>query len=208
MKSTCLETVLTWSRHQPDRRIDFNGFCVTSERGNALVDPLPLDEPDLAHLADLGGAAWIVVTNFDHLRATAALRERLGARAYGPACDRARFGDAAAAIDAWYESEADLPEGLRERVSVRTIRGGKSPGEVALWLKSERALLFGDVVRSHVSGRLRLLPDEKLADKAAVVRDLAALRELPIEAVLLGDGDSLYRDGAAAYAQLVAELMA
>ncbi len=196
MKSTILETVRHWGVYQPDRRIDFNGFFWSRPEGGLLIDPMPLEADSLAELRDAGGAAWILVTNRDHWRASAELARTLGSRIAAPAADRGRFGAEAAAVDLWFEGEADLPAPLGEHLGLRWIAGGKSSREPVLVLRAEGALLFGDVVRSHVSGRLTLLPDAKLADRAQVVRDVRALADLEPNALLLGDGDSLFRGAA------------
>jgi len=74
------------------------------------------------------------------------------------------------------------------------VRGGKSECEMALYLAPLRALVFGDVVRSDVSGRLTLLPDGKLSDKGAVLDSLRRAIPLSFEAILIGDGDCVFQD--------------
>lgn len=204
MKSTLLPQLFTWSAYQADRRIDFNGFFWSRPAGGLLIDPMPLAAEQLEFLSERGGAAAILLTNADHLRAAPELKERLGARVLAPEPDRERFGEHAALVDEWFGGT--LPGALGEAASVATVRGGKGPGEAVLYLREERALLFGDVVRSHVSGRIHLLPDEKLADRAAVADSLRELQELPVEAVLLGDGDSLFRGAGEAWRELLASL--
>ena len=221
MKSTILEGLCTWSVWQPDRRIDFNGFYWSrphaqraakngaaggAERGGLFIDPMPLSADQIAFAREQGGARWTLVTNADHLRAAREVREAFGAEVLAPSADRERFGEHQGQVDRWFESAHDLPEPLRADIEVFGIRGGKSPVEIALHLKPIQALFFGDIVRSHVCGRLMLLPDAKLADKLCVVSDLAALAELPVQALLLGDGDSFYVDGGTHFARFVAGL--
>src|SRR4051812_14808909 len=71
--------------------IDFNSFAWIRGEGNVLIDPLPLSTHDLAHLRKLGGAAWVIVTNSDHMRATRDIVKELGARVAGPAAEQSRF---------------------------------------------------------------------------------------------------------------------
>jgi uncharacterized cupin superfamily protein len=195
MKSTVLDGVHVWSAWQADRRIDFNGFFVEGLGGGLLIDPLPLDATRLARVRERGGAAHVLLTNADHWRGTADVAAALGCRVLAPAGDRERFGERAGKVDAWYESTADLPEGLREGIDVVLLRGGKSPVEAALVLRPQRAVMFGDAVRSHASGRLQLLPDDKLADKDALLTSFRPLLSRPIDAVLVADGDCTWRDG-------------
>lgn len=201
MKSTVLDGLEYWGAYQPDRRIDFNGFYWRGPTP-VLVDPMPLGEEQLARLEELGGAEAIVLTNFDHLRATRELKARLGARVHAPEGERARFGDAADLVDVWYADGDALPEGL----DVHWIRGGKSEVEAALILEPLDALLFGDVVRSHVSGALRLLPDEKLSDRAAVVESLQPLARRKVRALLLGDGDNVFQGAQSVWGAFLTEL--
>ena len=50
------------------------------DEGNVLIDPVPMTAADLEQFDQLGGAAWIVLTNRDHEREAAFFRDRTGAR--------------------------------------------------------------------------------------------------------------------------------
>ncbi len=204
MKTTALEHVHTWPVWQADKRIDFNGFLWTRPKGNLLIDPMPLTDDQRAFLDERGGAARILVTNADHLRAAPELKAALGAELLAPQGDRERFGEHAPLIDHWFDDV--LPGELAALAEVRPLRGGKGPVEPALYLTAERAWLFGDLVRSHVSGRLMLLPEAKSTDPAQMAADVRALAGHEVDAVLLGDGDSLFRGAAEAWAELQASL--
>ena len=154
-----------------------------------MVDPLPLRAHDQAHLEALGGVAWIVVTNSDHIRATAEIRDRWGAKIAGPSAESATF---AMPCDRWLNDGEEVVPGLK----ALALEGSKTPGELALLL-GEDVLITGDLVRAHRGGSLMLLPDPKLSDKAGAVDSLRRLAGLPhIEAVLVGDGWCVFRDGA------------
>jgi hypothetical protein len=203
MKSTRLEGIRYWGQYQPDRRIDFNGFHWQSPAGGVLIDPMPLDGDQLEELRGLGGAAWILVTSKEHLRAAPELREALGARLLAPAEERERLGEAAAEVDGWFSRTEDLPPELAQHLEVIPLHGGKSPMEPAFYLKALQALYFADLVRSHASGALRLLPEEKIRDRAEVLVSLREVADLPVEAVLLGDGDGIYRGAEEALRELL-----
>ena len=194
MKKTILDGLHLWSAHQPDRGIDFSGFFWARPGGGVLFDPLPLDEAGLAGIAASGGARWIVLTNADHWRAADAFRDRFGAEVLAPAADRGRLETDGRRPDRLYSAASDLPAELRDDIDVIPVRGCKTPGEVVLFLKPIRALLFGDVVRSHATGRLELLPDTHLPDKTAVLDSLRRVIPLPFEALLLGDGDGVFHN--------------
>lgn len=182
-----------WSRFDESRDIDFHSILWVRDGGNVVIDPLPLSDHDRAHLESLGGVATVVVTNSDHLREAPALAERYGAALCGPA------------------AEPDLPCARRiadgdevvPGLVALALDGSKTPGELALVLE-DTTLITGDLVRAHEGGRLCLLPAPKLSDPAAARRSLERLAALPsIDAVLVGDGWPVFRDGARALAELL-----
>jgi glyoxylase-like metal-dependent hydrolase (beta-lactamase superfamily II) len=208
MKLTAIEDLLSWSAYQPDRRIDFNGFYWRREAGGVLIDPMPLREDSASWLREQeGNVRWIVLTNADHLRDSLALRDAFGSRIVAPESDREALDGCA---DEWYGDSEPLPEDLAWVIDVCWQRGGKTTAEAVLHLAPLRAILFGDAVRSHESGVLRLLPAPKLSDRAQLERDVATLRERyfgdeQIRAVLLGDGDCLFTGARSAFVELVEE---
>jgi hypothetical protein len=185
-----------WSQFNEARDIDFHSVLWVRPGGNVAIDPLPMSDHDLAHLESLGGLAAIAVTNSDHLRDAVGLAERTGAELCGPAaepelpCAR-RLGDGDQVVSGLWALALD---------------GSKTPGELALVLEGS-TLITGDLVRAHEGGRLCLLPAAKLADSAAARRSVERLAALPsIEAVLVGDGWPVFRDGDRALAELAASL--
>ena len=184
-----------WSRFDESRNIDFNSLLWVRPEGNVIVDPLPLGEHDAAHLESLGGAALIVITNSDHVRAAEDVRKLTGARVAGPRAEKQGFP---VDCDVWLGDGDEAAPGLL----VLELDGSKTPGELALILGGH-TLVTGDLVRSHAGGRLDLLPDPKLTDRAAALASLERLVTLGgIEAVLPGDGWPVFRDGSRALREL------
>jgi hypothetical protein len=188
MKALHRPDLFGWSQFDEARNLDFHAVAWIRGGRNVLIDPLPMSAHDLAHLAALGGASLIVVTNSDHTRAAADLAKRFGARLCGPAAEREAFPWP---CDDWLEDGETLVPGLR----ARTLDGSKTPGELALILE-DTTLIAGDLIRGHVAGRLNLLPDAKLRDRAAAQASIARLvREHPqLDAVLVGDGWPIFFD--------------
>jgi len=182
--------------------MDFNSVLWVrpdAEGGNVVVDPMPLSEHDLAHIERLGGVGWVVVTNSDHIREAAALRERFGAKIAGPAGEAEGFG---VPLDRALSDGDELVPGL----VAYALEGSKTAGELALVLDGE-TLITGDLVRAPVAGRLAALPVAKLSDVAAArasVERLAALDA--VEVVLVGDGWPLFAGGHAALRALAASM--
>ena len=195
MKRLHRDDLFGWSIFDESRDIDFHGVAWVRDGGNVLVDPVPMSAHDEAHLRDLGGAATIVVTNSDHVRAAAALAETFGARILGPRGEQDRFP---IRCDGWLgDGEAVVP-GL----IAHTVSGSKTPGELALVLDGA-TLIAGDLIRAHEGGRLCLLPDAKLADPGAARSSVRRLAALPgIDAVLVGDGWPVFRRGGDALREL------
>ena len=182
------EDLYGWSKFHEPLNLDFNSVLWVRAGGNVIIDPLPLSAHDLGHLKELGGAVVIVITNSAHLRAAAEVRQVTGAKVVGPSLERERL-----ACDRFVDDGEEIVPGL----VVRVLEGSKTPGELALVLE-ETTLITGDLVRAHRADTLMLLgPAQGLVDQARAVASLQRLRELHprIEAILVGDGWAMFRDG-------------
>lgn len=195
MKSLHRPDLYSWARFDPERNVDFNAWCWVRSEGNVLIDPLPMSDHDRTHLTALGGAAFIVITNSDHTRGASQLAEELKAQLIGPRAEKESFPFPCAR---WVGDAETIVPGL---VALE-LNGSKTPGELALLLE-DKTLITGDLVRAHKAGALMMLPDPKLKDKAKAVESVQRLAGLTgIEAVLVGDGWSVFREGR----ELLAEL--
>lgn len=197
MKRLHRPDLYSWSVFDEDRNIDFHGLLWVRDGGNVMIDPVAMSDHDIAHVAELGGVRHIVVTNSDHVRDAAALRDRHAARLLGPAAEAEQFP---VKCDAWLDDGDEIVPGL----VVHTLDGSKTPGELALILDTD-TLVTGDLVRAHAGGQLMLLPDAKLSDKAAALDSVRRLaRRGPFTAVLPGDGWPVFRDGSAVLDEMLA----
>jgi hypothetical protein len=189
MKRLHRPDLFTWSAYQEAHRLDFNGFLWVRQGGNVLVDPMPLGADDARHLAELGGAAAILLTNSSHVRAAPELAAATGARVLGPRGEREAFP---IPCQGWLGDGDEPFPGLR----VRELTGSKTPGELALVLDGTTAI-FGDLVRGHAADALVLLPDAKLRDAPRAVESVRRVRALhpEIAHVLVGDGWHAFRHG-------------
>lgn len=188
MKRLHRKDLYGWSKFHEPLNLDFNSVLWVREGGNVIIDPLPLSAHDLLHLQELGGAAQIVITNSAHLRAAAEVRAVTGAQLVGPSLEREKF-----TCDR-YVSDGEL---IVPGLVVRVLEGSKTPGELALVLE-ETTLITGDLVRAHRADSLMLLgAAQGLVDKARAVASLQRLADLHprLEAILVGDGWSMFCDG-------------
>lgn len=184
MQATVIPGVYMWSAWQPDRNLYFNSFFIKTDDGNLVVDPLAGDEALFAHLGELGGIDWIVVTNRDHERATAAFAERFGANVAASAGDAPLL-----AVTVERElREDDRILGAR----VLAFDGLKTAGEIALAFPALRTVIVGDALWGDPAGSLRLMP--KVADPATAILSLRKLAVPFPKHVLVGDGTCVFEN--------------
>jgi glyoxylase-like metal-dependent hydrolase (beta-lactamase superfamily II) len=198
MKRLHRPDLFTWSSYDETQGVDFNGFLWKREGGNVVVDPVPLAPPDERHLAELGGASRIVITNSSHVRAARELAAATGARVLGPAGERERFP---IPCEGWLADGDEPVAGL----VVRELQGSKTDGELVLVLE-DTTVVFGDLVRAHRAGALMFLRREKLRDPAGAIASVRRVRTLHprIEHVLVGDGWCAFRNGGTLLDELLA----
>jgi Metallo-beta-lactamase superfamily len=177
-----------WSEFDSERNIDFHSLAWIRPEGNVLVDPLPLSEHNRSHLQSLGGARWIIITNSDHIRASQELAAQMDAQILAPKGEQASFP---IPVSRWLADGDNIVPGLE----AMALHGSKTSGELALVLE-ETTLITGDLVRAHQAGSLMLLPNGKLVDRSLAIASVRRLAQLSkIEAVLVGDGWQIFRDG-------------
>jgi glyoxylase-like metal-dependent hydrolase (beta-lactamase superfamily II) len=189
MKRLSLDNFYSWSVFSEQRQIDFSGHVWVRDEGNVVIDPVAITDSDLAQLLELGGAAHIVATNRDHARMSAFFRDQTGAEVLAHEDDAASFSFA---IDRQLTDGEEIVPGMK----VVHLRHGKSPGEIALVWPELRAAFVSDLVWGGPSGSLSFLPDEVLADPPRAALELRRLLAYPdVETILVGDGDSIFRNG-------------
>jgi hypothetical protein len=194
MKQLHRSDLFGWSAFDESRNVDFNGTVWVRAEGNIVIDPMPLSAHDQAHLETLGGAAWVIVTNSDHIRAAQEVAAHFGAEIAGPVGEQHIWPWT---CDVWLGDGDILVDGL----IAHTVSGSKTPGELVLLIE-DHTLVTGDLIRAHKGGALMLLPDPKLTDKAAAQSSAAKLAALGADAVIVGDGWPLFSGGVAALTSL------
>ena len=188
-----------WSEFNQDRNIDFHSVVWVRPEGNVVIDPLALSDHDEAHLRELGGVAWIVVTNSGHARDSSKLAERTGAQLVGPSQE----GDHFPLECARWLTDGDV---VVPGMTALELEGSKTPGELALLLEGT-TLITGDLIRAHEGGALCLLPEEKLSDRRKAIASVYRLTLLPaLGAVLPGDGWPVFRDAQSLLQELLVSL--
>lgn len=170
-----------WSAWQPERGMNFNSYLFERDGGCVAVDPLALDDASMDVLERMGGVHTIVITNPDHARACAALRDRFGSRIVE------KFEDGEEVFAGAYALK--IPYGKTD--------------EIALHLPQEAAAVIGDAIIGAPAGSLSLLPDEKLADPHRLALALRRISALCLRTLLLCDGQPIFSGADAAIGKLL-----
>ena len=196
-----VEGIFIWSWFSAPHGYEFNGYLIRHPEGNLCVDPVEPSADALARL-EREGVARIVLTNRNHVRKAALVRERTGAPIAIHPADAAYAHEQGATID------ADLVPG--ERIGGFTVVGvpGKSPGEVVLHCPRRRLLIVGDAVIGNPPGQLSLLREKVMDDPPRLRASIAALAALEVEVLLPGDGVPILREAGARLRELVASFPA
>lgn len=195
MKQLHRPDLYAWSAFDEQRNVDFNTTVWIRESGNIVFDPMPLSAHDRAHLENLGGVAWIVMTNSDHIRSAVEIAELFDAKLAAPAAERDSWPFH---CDAWLTDGDELVPGL----TAFTCDGSKTPGELVLRIGAH-TLVTGDLIRAHKGGSLMVLPAAKLVDPSAANRTIARFAAMSeVDAVLVGDGWHMFHGAAEALRRL------
>ena len=185
MQALAIGPIFTWSRWQPDRKMLFSSYLLARDGGNVAFDPLTLDAGEESEIRALGGVATILLTNRDHERGAALMRERFGARVLAARTESNSF-------ELTLDGVFDAPSQVLPGVASLALEGAKTPGEVAFVLDEYGVAIVGDALLGTPAGALSFLPDEKLADRKALAISLRQLWALQPQALLLGDGMPLF----------------
>ena len=172
-----------WNERQTDWGPDVSSFAI--DQGDTLLLFDPVAPPALVDELASGRRPVVVLTCPWHRRDTADLVERLGAEVYVPPPDE---GDPEPVRGKVFREGETLPFGVR-------AYPGMEENDLALWVDSRRALVFGDTLMDRGEGLAFVREwDEKSAIAARgvpvdrILEGLQPLRELPVELVLATHG--------------------
>jgi glyoxylase-like metal-dependent hydrolase (beta-lactamase superfamily II) len=192
-----LPGIWQWSWFSPEKQLDFNGLFLSVGEHRVLVDPSPLGDGDKAQIQRAGQVDYIVITNRDHDRQAAQLKEAFRCRVFVPEADAPQMELKA---DRTYKDGELLPGGIW----VVHLEDQKSPGESALFLQHAKGIfIVGDALIGRPPGALSLLPVEKYADRGKAREGLRRLLRYNFEAILVGDGISILSNAKEAVRQAI-----
>ena len=180
-----LPNIWEWSWFSEEKQVNFNGHLLTVGEHRILVDPPPMTAGDMAFAQQGGPVDYIIVTNRDHEREAAQLREEFHCTVVVPELDAKEMS---LTTDKTCQDGELLPGGIW----VVQLAHQKSPGESALFLDTGKGILIvGDAIIGKPEGSLCLLPSEKYADITQARENLRRLLKYKFDSLLVGDGTSL-----------------
>lgn len=179
-----INNVWTWSVFSEEKGFNFNGTLISDGKTQVLIDPVRLDDADIAEIGNIGPITAIYLTNKDHERFSYALRSELKAPIWVHRTDQGFLKEKA---DHTFEDGQELACGIR----VIHLENQKSPGESAFYLESRELLVLGDALIGNPVGHLNLLPAAKYADIEKARASLGRLSTCHVNDLLLGDGASI-----------------
>ena len=187
-----------WTGHHRDWGADVGCVYCETEDGTVLVDPLVPDDDEERFWAALdrdieriGGEVHVLLTVFWHVRSTAAVVERYGARTWAPVRSRAPVERRSVTVTDPFRAGDRLPGGIAAFPTARR-------NEVVFWIPEHRALVPGDVLLGDDAGGVRLCPQSWLPS-GSTIQDLSdslrPLLELPVERILVSHGEPVLERG-------------
>ncbi len=180
-----LPGIWQWSWFSEEKQLDFNGHLLTIGEHRILVDPPPMAVEDVAQARRGGQVDYILLTNRDHVRETAALQKEFHCQVWVPAADAPEM---AVTADKTYKDGELLAGGIW----AIHLRDQKSPGESALFLQQGKGIMIvGDALIGKPPGSVSLLPAEKYADAAKAREGLKRLLKYQFDTLLVGDGAAI-----------------
>jgi glyoxylase-like metal-dependent hydrolase (beta-lactamase superfamily II) len=191
-----LPGVFTWPQFSERHGYDFNGYLVEDGGGALVVDPVEPTPEALVHI-EQAGVRQVLLTNRNHFRAAARVRQLTSARVAVHPADAAFVREKGVTVD------DELAAGQRVGPFTVVDASGKSPGEVALHWPERRLLLVGDACVGKPPGALALLPPAVIDDLPRLKASLRRLGELDFDALLVCDGASVLEGARAALRALV-----
>ena len=189
-----LPDIFTWHEFSVDKQLNFNGYLIISEGDSVLIDPPRMTEQDLAELESLAGKnsknplQAILLTNVHHERECDGVRNKFDVPVLINEKDETGLIGKA---DKTFAEDDALPGGLM----TFKLENQKSPGESAFFLKERGVMILGDALIGKVPGKFNMLPPDKYRDPNLAKKGLSRLLEFNFESLLVGDGESILKNG-------------
>lgn len=177
---TATPSLFAWQAFEPAVKCELSSCALDTADGLIFIDPIGLSEAALGRLLHGRKPRAIILTNGNHTRAAALLRERLGVKVLASA-------DASGLEIVPDETlaEGQIAPGEMEVITLP----GAGPGEIAL--VGRGVACVGDALIHLPPEGLRLLPDKYCADAGEMRRSLKKLLSCEFQVVTFAHGAPL-----------------
>lgn len=179
-----VEGLWHWQAYEPAVKCDLSACAVATRDGVILVDPFDFADP-----LPFAKPAAVFITNGNHARSAATLRQRFSVPVFAPA-------DAAAELEIPVDGEATLGG-----VQVFPVDGA-GPGEVAYLFG--RVLCLGDAVINLADHGFALLPEKYRTNPGKLRDSLRKLLSLEFDILTFAHGAPITEDARQRLTQLIA----
>jgi len=185
MLKQILPGIWQWSWFSEEKKLDFNGLFLTIGEHRILVDPPPMTAEELAQAKHGGQVDYILITNRDHERETAAFQKEFHCQVWVPAVDAPQM---TVKPDKTYNDGELLAGGIW----AVQLSDQKAPGESAFFIQQGKGILIvGDALIGKPPGAVAMLSPEKYADATKAKEGLKRLLKYNFDTLLVGDGASI-----------------
>jgi len=173
-------SLFTWQAYDRAVKADLFSSAIVTTRGIFLVDPIPLEKEALHDLAGPGGVAGIVVTNGNHLRATADYSAKFSRPIFAAP---AVFSDTSLV----FRHVADGDK-IGDELRVIEIEGAAT-GEIALYHgAADGTLIVGDALINFDPYGFTFLPRKYCSNAKEMHRSLRKLLAYKAERMFFAHG--------------------
>jgi glyoxylase-like metal-dependent hydrolase (beta-lactamase superfamily II) len=173
--------VMIWRAYDSSVKADLFSTAILSPHGNFVIDPIPLTEPALRNLRQIGELAGIIVTNSNHQRASSQFAERFSAPLF-------------AHSDSFPNEKPlkynELADGDQLGPALTAIAlDGAAPGEIALYHSPNGGtLIVGDALINFEPYGFTFLPGKYCSDEKEMRRSLLKLVDREAERIFFAHG--------------------
>ena len=173
-------SLLIWQTYDPALKADLFSSAITTRNGSFLVDPIPLAHAALAQLFNAGSVSGVIVTNSNHLRASADFADRFSVPIFahaetfpGQAFPGTKVGDGGKICD---------------ELAVIGIEGAAA-GEIVLHSATNGGtLITGDALINFEPYGFTFLPHKYCSNEKEMRRSLRKLLTRKAERMLFAHG--------------------
>jgi glyoxylase-like metal-dependent hydrolase (beta-lactamase superfamily II) len=189
-----VEGLWFWSALHEEWKVDFSACAWKGKEGLVLIDPIELDQANLAKLEKVGKPAAILLTNQNHERHADWFRKAYGIKVHV-------HRDAVPGIeirpDEFFGDGATVPGGLKV-----IHLPGSSPSESAFYTEANGGMvLTGDVVVNGKDG-LAFLPEDYCQDAKQSRESAKKLLKLSFETLTVAHGNPVHPKAREQFAKL------